>query len=690
MPGLNNNINKLPLMPEVLLKLVKTCFAFQFDSEDISAILLHDPVLVACILGTRSVEPRPARLDRVTLQEMVSGIGGASLGSVASAMAVNQFYSRFWSGSDQHLFAWSRSLQCACLAGALAQATGYDDPTEAYLGGLLHNLGELLLLGERAEQYTAFLREGRSREERRAFEKKHFGSSSVEIAASLTLAWTRDAMLSDAILFQDRDTAAVLDSPELIKLVNLSCKLVSAEPWEDKSLFEDVFQSVGLGSGELLEIKSAAKGEAHELISSYGLLVDEQGNVDRTRGARKALSEHVCDMALVGSVDIVDSADPWREAIRQFEAIFDVTRTVAFDCCAAAGKLQAAAVGPGGDIERLRRVEIRTDSGRDVFSHACMTRSVISTREEGAAFDSVLQAQVQRILGVSGLLVMPVFSGPNLLGMLVAGGNSSQLDQLQSLHARIGLFLNKVASQLEVDARLLSEDPVLDEARLQEFQARARQLVHEANNPLGIVVNYLQILNRKFEQDPDTRKQIEILQEEVHRVSEILSSMRNLPQDVEQQRGATDLNALLKDLVSVFDVSLFKPRGINCILNMDERIGMIQSNSSHLKQIVTNLLKNAVEALEEKEKGTITVETEDGVYFDGQQCVRIVVADDGPGIAKDIKGQLFATAISSKGKPHSGIGLLVVKRLVSELGGKILVHSRAGKGARFELLFARE
>jgi len=153
------------------------------------------------------------------LGKRIEDLGIEVLGSIASSMAVEQFYSRFWSGRDQHLHLWSRSLECACTARVLAQMTHYPQPDEAYFAGLLHNLGQLICLAEFPQQYAPLIEA--DEQARAASEKKLLGSVSTEIATSEVLAWVRDAIFSDAILFQNSPASSVLDSPELIRLINL-------------------------------------------------------------------------------------------------------------------------------------------------------------------------------------------------------------------------------------------------------------------------------------------------------------------------------------------------------------------------------------------------------------------------------------------------------------------------------------
>jgi len=104
--------------------------------------------------------------------------------------------------------------------------------------------------------------------------------------------------------------------------------------------------------------------------------------------------------------------------------------------------------------------------------------------------------------------------------------------------------------------------------------------------------------------------------------------------------------------------------------------------------VLTNLLKNAAEAL--PPGGRVRIETHDGVVLDGRPQVQIVIADDGPGLPDDILQNIFTPVASAKGPPHSGLGLVIVKNLLSEMNGSIVVQSTPERGTRFEILLPRE
>ena len=120
--------------------------------------------------------------------------------------------------------------------------------------------------------------------------------------------------------------------------------------------------------------------------------------------------------------------------------------------------------------------------------------------------------------------------------------------------------------------------------------------------------------------------------------------------------------------------------------DLDERIHTLRSNTNALKQIYTNLIKNAVEAL--PANGTLMVYTQDHVNVDGKEHIELSVADDGPGMDTETLSQLFSPMVSTKGSGHAGLGLTIVKNLVNELHGSISCRS-SDKGTGFYILFPK-
>ena len=109
-------------------------------------------------------------------------------------------------------------------------------------------------------------------------------------------------------------------------------------------------------------------------------------------------------------------------------------------------------------------------------------------------------------------------------------------------------------------------------------------------------------------------------------------------------------------------------------IDLDENAGTITHDRDTIKQIITNLIKNAVEAI--GTDGKVGIRTQ-AVNINGKNFVDIEIHDNGPGIPDGIMNKLYKPVMTTKGNDHSGLGLSIVKNLIDSLGGSI--GCRTGK-----------
>jgi signal transduction histidine kinase len=105
----------------------------------------------------------------------------------------------------------------------------------------------------------------------------------------------------------------------------------------------------------------------------------------------------------------------------------------------------------------------------------------------------------------------------------------------------------------------------------------------------------------------------------------------------------------------------------------------VRLDADQFKRVIINLVDNAIEAMEQR--GTIVVETARDAAHD---LVRVVVADDGPGIPAGERDKLFLPYYSTK-RRGSGLGLAIVRRIVAEHGGNVEVSDNVPRGTRFTI-----
>jgi signal transduction histidine kinase len=118
-------------------------------------------------------------------------------------------------------------------------------------------------------------------------------------------------------------------------------------------------------------------------------------------------------------------------------------------------------------------------------------------------------------------------------------------------------------------------------------------------------------------------------------------------------------------------------------LEMPEQPALVEGSADLVKQVLINLIKNAVEAM--PDGGQIVVRSKGMVAYGGRAMVQLQIADNGPGISAGVMNNLFLPVQSTKNGKNRGFGLSVVQDLVTKIGGLINCQS-SNKGTMFELL----
>jgi signal transduction histidine kinase len=282
------------------------------------------------------------------------------------------------------------------------------------------------------------------------------------------------------------------------------------------------------------------------------------------------------------------------------------------------------------------------------------------------------------------MICLPLTMNNAAIGTLILGTDQAQHRALWKQLPLLTRFVNEIAHTLSTN-KLFSKVENTDDTETRLLEQRIREVLHEVRNPLSIMNNYLGILSYKLEDDKPAQEDVQTIKAEIERITQILTRLteKEAPTD---ETTLVDINAIIADLTHVFQTSLFAAKNIQISLDLDERINSLQSNANALKQIYTNLIKNAVEAL--PANGQIMVYTQDYVNVDGREHIELCVADDGPGIETDILPKLFSPIETTKGGDHAGLGLTIVKNLVNELQGSISCRS-SDKGTSFHILLPK-
>jgi signal transduction histidine kinase len=255
-------------------------------------------------------------------------------------------------------------------------------------------------------------------------------------------------------------------------------------------------------------------------------------------------------------------------------------------------------------------------------------------------------------------------------------------------------LLEHLATQIGVvieNSRLYAQMKERD--RLAVLGQMAAGLAHEIRNPLGAIKGAAQLLAEPgpegAKDDPTAREFIGIILEEVDRLNRVVGNVLDLARPNDHSVVPIDVNAVIRRTLQVLSAERVGDQ-VDIQMTLDSELPRVAIDDEQLRQVLMNLIRNAVQAI--KERGRVSVSTR--VRFGrgtrsgrtpDESFVEINVADTGPGIAQKALDKIFLPFFTTKDR-GTGLGLAISQRIVQGAGGRIEVRSYEGKGSTFTVL----
>ncbi|MCG7968828.1 MAG: HDOD domain-containing protein [Candidatus Thiodiazotropha taylori] len=688
----------LPSPPAILIQLIDSCNDPNVSFESLSAIIQQDAAITSQVMAAANSPFYRQWNEFTSLHHMLVVLGMNSVRTIAINSAVQQYFSKLSDTIGQSLdLIWSRSLFCAFVCRSLADLTAYKMPEEAYLAGLLHRLGQLALLQKDTQGYQKLVDANSEIEKQLKQELKQYGVSYPVIGSQMIDQWQLHSFLADALRYQYEPADRILDSAPLVKLVNLGCQLALGETKPDDAALTQADNLFGLNQSVIEKLTAESFKQATESAGSLGIpfLKVERDDDDEADSAahRIALAERVEQAALFGGSltpppDKADRHTTLQQIHRDLELLFGLKRACFLLKADEEALLLPYSPASRGRQQQLEELSFGTETDRSLAALAFNKQMRVTTDDEAHQANlTVADQQLMGFIDSEVVCYLPLTAQQQRLGVLAIGLESDQIPLFETQLPMLHLFTRQACETLLRQQEMRQSQQQLLEDERAAFHLEARKVVHEANNPLGIINNYLHILGMKLGENHEVQEELDIIKDEINRVGKILLRMRDIPEELEQQEKGLDINALIKDLHKLFQSSLFATHNTNTEVDLDPDIPLIASRRGHIKQILTNLIKNAVEAM--PEGGKLSIATRDNAYLNGKAHIEIEVVDSGPGIDAEIMDQLFLPGKSTKDSSHSGLGLAIIKSLMDELSGVVNCTSNSNSGTRFQLFLPR-
>lgn len=677
----------LPTLPHILLNLLEACGNDDTSMSDIAGIVDKDPALCAKILRLVNSVYYSFSSEVKSFQQALSLLGTDTIRSIAISAAVYRVFNRVAdTGAFNLRQFWWHSLMCAVLARSIAARVHAPAAESAFLSGLLHDIGKLVLLQNDPDRYLAFLEQTGQGTAVPAAERAHLGCDHCEAGVWLTRHWHLQPFLADAIRYHHEPLHRIVDSLPLVRIVYAANRLAKAAP-ADTNCAEALSDLLEVPASEIGALCQDARDQVTRLAESLDIPIEPPGK--ETAAADEAvesrLAVQVRDVSLLQSamqnfLIARTQADIVRTTCDGLQVVFAVKNLRVFLCDEEQQALVCA--GPEAGPHAAVGLRVPCASGKSMLITALEQSRAIDSFFHSRQQDlTIVDEQLIRQLGGSGMLCLPMVVAGRRTGVVIIGLERDQLDHYLDQIRLLTMFVNYAAMAFEADrVRVAQARRLLDE-RLAASTAIARKIAHEVNNPLSIIKNYLKLLELNLHEHEVPADEIPIIAQEIDRVGRIVEGLSDFARPQKEQSEPIDLNRLVSDLAALMQESLQR-KGTHLQLHLDEALPAITTAQNSMKQVLLNLLKNAGEAL--TNGGTISVATRH--VPDAGTC-EVTVTDTGPGIPEEVRARLFEPYTSTKGAGHAGLGLSVVYSTVRELGGTISCSCEPGQGTTFTMHF---
>jgi signal transduction histidine kinase len=325
----------------------------------------------------------------------------------------------------------------------------------------------------------------------------------------------------------------------------------------------------------------------------------------------------------------------------------------------------------GGLLLRLQAVRMPLVWEEIARAHyvSAEDRETLRVLETAMVCPMVVKQQVRGILAVSRKLSGSPFSenDKEFLSILisqftVAVDNARLYESERDAHARLR----------EAQAQVVHSEKLAAMGRL------SATIAHEVNNPLGIIKNYLHLMQTELNNGNDPKANLKVVSEEVNRIAEIVRRLLDFHRPASPVTRDFDLWHIIEDCLRLLEQSQNKQR-VKVELPDSRLPAPVHANPEELKQVFLNLFMNALDAM--PLGGRLSVR-----MIHRRRTLLVQVADTGTGITPETMPHLFEPFFTTKAEGQgTGLGLYVCYGIIKRHGGRIAVRNRKDGGAEFTI-----
>lgn len=723
-------VETLPSLPGVVVHLLDLTQDESSSADRIAQVIESDAAMTARLLRLANSSLYNFRTPLTTVPRAVAAMGYNAVRCMALGMGLARTFAGKNGGPGLPLEDfWKHSLACGVCARMLAlKMPGTLDPDEAFMAGLLHDLGRALLATSFPGDYAQVLRET---QETGAplleAEERVFGASHVEAGKWLAEHWGLPDLLTQVIWLHHQPPGALAPSQfhsRLIYLVQVADWMAHRQmigaphrgAWGDANasllreagVEPDWLPAVQAGlvprlkefaplinlecGGDELYLESLQR--ANGALSSLGLRMEREGRI-AARQERRFQALHRMNVQMPARRTLSDIVTAMAFALKDGYG-------VSTGLCALPrnqGQTLWGKAWTAGGAPREFQLPLDEATETSVLPGLLSDRAIQRFLRETARHWSNggrPESGADYVMRRGQLLLTPILLDNATVGYILADLHDwappdledPGLDEFVALSAGGALAISRMnlIHKLERRSEELAsamwkkeqiQKQLLHSERLAAVGKMAAGAAHEVNNPLAIISGRAQILLQN-EISPASQKQLNIIVDQAARASKILNDLMRFARPTLPQKEKSRLNAVIHEVIEMFDAQ-FRSHGIELKTDYGADLPKVLIDCKQIQQVLVNLLINAEHAIEKT--GTITVRT----YLNASgDHLLIDVTDSGCGIPSDQLAKIFEPFFTTKEEGKgTGLGLSLAHGIITSHQGAISVRSTVGKGTTF-------
>ena len=333
--------------------------------------------------------------------------------------------------------------------------------------------------------------------------------------------------------------------------------------------------------------------------------------------------------------------------------------------------------------DNVEQVMTKLQDGLMLFTHDSRVVLVSASAEKflGRPRREILGHTAEEIFSdgtVLGAVVLPAFQKQRPLVQYEFDAADNRrvqvsLDFIQERGTSIGALL----TMRDAESVRRIEDEIEISRRLSASSRLTRGVAHEVKNPINAIVLHLQLLQNKLQQaDPDTRRHIDVIGNEIHRLDRVVQILVDFTRPRDLRLEEVDMRGLLEE-VAVLAAPEAAQHGVQLVRELPPEPLPVRVDADLIKQAVLNLVLNGVQAMSTGGTLTLASRRED-------ETILTEIRDQGSGIPPDVQEKIFELYFTTK-KEGSGIGLAQTYQIMQWHYGSVDFESTAGVGTTFRI-----